>query len=295
MRGLTAGLSALLFWLGQASVLALVLILVVGVPYSFKTAKFVAADSIEGRSTYDAERVSIIDEPDHVDPPFGRGESVFLSLVNYKRGYDGNRTSDTGFQPESFWNDVVAMLAHKGGPHQQRAVIALERAIAPDYSGVRPATIHYLELNPQLFAGLWLFLKFYPADAQARAMSLDESRARDFCLFFDGRPLLPSEEGVARPDCTQDELEEHRWRVPGLVFGIFLPCGSFFLGAYSTQRFEQRRLHDFPSGARIQRFEQRGLCGLKGGKGDGWFLLSLLSAFGVFCGGALMLIAPRIF
>ncbi len=53
---------------------------------------------------------------------------------------------------------------------------------------------------------------------------------RDFGLLFNRGPLFPRVASIERPYDTQDDLSQHRWRVPGFVMGMILFCGSFYLG-----------------------------------------------------------------
>ncbi len=96
-------------------------------------------------------------------------------------------------------------------------------------------------------------------------------------LLSNFSPLAPSKIGVEATDEEEQVISDDRRLIPIVFVGAIMLCGSFFLGLYSAERLAQCRL-----------------SGLENAKRNRWFLLSLLSLFGFFCGGSLMLLAPWI-
>jgi len=104
---------------------------------------------------------------------------------------------------------------------------------------------------------------------------LDEGVIRDLRLFLDGRPLFPRISAV--DDSNDQEAERDQIRIKGFAIGSLLSVASFLLGMKSTERVQQRRLR-----------------GLKVPKWDRWLWLERLSCLGLFVGGFLMFLWPRI-
>jgi hypothetical protein len=96
-------------------------------------------------------------------------------------------------------------------------------------------------------------------------------------LYLDREPLAPSVKSVEEADNQQPTLYEHRWRVPGFIFGAFLFGASVLLDLKCAECIPKRRLS-----AAIET------------QWDRWFWLSVLCNIGMFTGAFLMLIWPRI-
>ncbi len=105
----------------------------------------------------------------------------------------------------------------------------------------------------------------------------DQSFICSLRLLFNRYPLPPCETRIKKSDDQKSELDQHRWRIPGFVLGLFLFGASFLLGVESAQRVEQRRLR-----------------GLKIPDRDSWLWLSRLGDLGLLGGLFLTLIRPRL-
>jgi hypothetical protein len=169
-------------------------------------------------------------------------------------------------------------------------LILVEENMVRRQHGIANVAFH---VRPQVFSRRAAGIPIYGAESEVvqsrifnrfpkiiKPISADESALIGNQRFFDklslsldGEPLATREQSIATPYDQQTDLNEHRWRVPAFIFGVFLFSASFLLGVESAERTAQ----------------------LSVANRNAWSWLSLLYDVGLFVGAFLMLIGPQIF
>lgn len=260
---------------------SLVLMVVVGISYGLESFLLKIELAAKSGSIEVAKLVPIEDIADGVQLNLALRDKLIILGHQHDLARLPQRLGQTSGQNIALDLKRIGLLAI-GGQHRQalcEAAYRHDRAIAFNDVGIYAAAINDLTFDVDRVIPNELVAGFYDKRANLDPWTIGQNQrfVRNVGLFSNRSPFLPSEETINDADRQQAERNQIRWRVEGFILGLFLFCGSFFLGAYSTQRFEQRRFR-----------------GLVNTKRDGWFWLSLLSSFGLFCGGFLMLIWPRL-